>query len=118
MPGRIAQRDWRSGLAANAFNAAIDSAAASIIVHSPSAGLVWVVYHLFIQAEAVTDLTFRSAATNLSGPIHFLQGTEKGWADGGSPVMRGINAGDDFIIVNANSIQLNGWALMGVNRTA
>jgi len=118
MPGRIAQRDWRSGLAANAFNAAIDSASASIIVHSPSAGLVWIVYHLFIQAEAVTDLTFRSQATNISGPINFLQGTEKGWADGGSPVLKGINAGDDFIIVNANSVQLNGWALMGVIRTA
>jgi len=116
MPAQVAQRDWLSGLAANAFNAAIDGASATIIVHSPSAGLVWIVYHLFIQAEAATDVTFRSAATNISGPISFLQGTEKGWADGGALVLKGIQPGDDFIIVNSNSIQLNGWALMGVTR--
>lgn len=114
MPKAVPTREWRSGLASNAFNAPINSAAASIIVHSPPSGLLWVVFHLYIQAEAATDLTFRSAATNVSGPIHFLANTERGWADGGTPILKGASTGDDFIIINSGSVQLNGWALMGV----
>jgi hypothetical protein len=92
----------------------IDSAAASITVHSVPAGRLFIVYDLCLQVEADATLQLRSGATDLTGPMNLLAATQppNRWANAGFPVFRGAASGDDFIIVNAGTVQVNGWAFL------
>jgi len=102
-------------LAANqAIPVEIDSNAASITVRAVGNGRIFLVFDVFLQTEADGDLQLRSGATDITGPILFSTATtrERRWSNSGFPVFRGIASGDDFIIGNASTVQVNGWALL------
>jgi hypothetical protein len=104
--------EYQNSILESAFNVEIDSAAASITVRAVGATKRFVVYALFVQAEGAGALQFQSGSTDLSGPIDFTAGQEEFF---NPPVLlfRGVDAGDDFVIANAGTVQVNGWALMG-----
>lgn len=93
---------------------AIDSAAASITVYSVPAGRKFVIYDLCLQVEADGTLQLKSGATNITGPINLLAATQPPLriANAGFPIFRGRGDGDDFIIANAGTVQVNGWVLL------
>lgn len=102
-------------LAANqAIPVEIDSASASITVRAVAAGKVFVIFDIFLQVEADGDLQLKSGSTDMTGPIIFSTATtrERRWNNSGFPMFRGIASGDDFIIGNASTVQVNGWALL------
>lgn len=92
----------------------IDSASASITVRAVAVGRMFLVFDLFLQTEADGDLKLQSGSTDITGPIIFSTATtrERRWTNSGFPVFRGIASGDDFIIANASTLQVNGWALL------
>lgn len=98
----------------NVIPVEIDSASASITVRAVPPGKVFLVFDLFLQVEADGSLQVRSGSTDITGPIDFTTATtrERRWTNAGFPVFRGIASGDDFIIVNAGPVQVNGWALI------
>ena len=115
--------EWNAALAKNAFNAAINNSASvnDLTVYTTAAGLYFVVYHLFLQAEGAMDITLESgtagdSATALTGPIEFAEDATKDWKNGGAPVFKGVATGDDFVLAFSAAVQVNGWALIGVTR--
>jgi hypothetical protein len=92
----------------------IDSAAASITVRAVGTGRLFLVFDLFLQVEADGVLQLKSGTTDMTGPIDFTTATarERRWSNSGFPIFRGIASGDDFIIGNASTVQVNGWALL------
>ena len=103
--------DWLGLIAAKAKTIAINSASASITVHSTPPGIFFTVLALFLEAEGAGDVTVRSGSNDLTGPIAFAANDEKEWkSDYG--VFFGRAAGEDFILVNASTVQLNGFAVI------
>lgn len=89
----------------------IDSAAATItLAFNP--GEFFIVLHLWLQAEAATDVQVRSGSTDLSGPIAFAINSEKEWKSAPFPVFKSRASGDDFVIANSTPAQLNGFVVI------
>ena len=110
----MAQIDTFAIAANQAIPVEIDSNSASITVRAIASGRIFLVFDLFLQTEADCDLQIRSGATDITGPILFSTATtrERRWSSSGFPVFRGVASGDDFIIGNASTVQVNGWALL------
>lgn len=83
-------------------------------VHTVTSGTRFVVYYIWLQAEAAVTITFKSgASTSISGAIDFALAAEKSWGAGGIPALRGNAVGDNFIINLSGAVQVNGFALVG-----
>jgi type IV secretory pathway protease TraF len=107
--------DFLPALSSKGKSVAITNAAASgdLTVHTTTAGKRFVVYHVWLQAEGATDITFKSGATALSGPLAFAINAERGWISSGVPIIRGNAVGDNFVIAISAAVQVNGFALVG-----
>jgi hypothetical protein len=92
----------------------IDSNDASITVYAVPPGRKFVVYDLCLQVEADGTLQLRSGASDITGPLDLKLATQPPyrWANSGFPVFVGAASGDGFIIVNAGTVQVNGWAFI------
>ena len=83
-------------------------------IHTTTAGKRFLVYHIWLQAEAAVDVTIKSGAgTSLSGALTFAANSEKAWSFSGVPAFRGNAVGDTFIINLGGAVQVNGFALVG-----
>lgn len=83
-------------------------------VHTVTSGTRFVIYHLWLQAEAAVEVTLLSGATAISGQIEFAVDAEKQWqGHGGMPVFVGRAIGNNFIINLGGAVQVNGFALVG-----
>jgi hypothetical protein len=87
-------------------------------VHTTTAGKRFVIYNIWLQAEAACEVTFRSkipagASTDISGAINFAAAAERGWISSGVPIFRGNAVGDNFVIFLNGAFQVNGFALVG-----
>lgn len=98
---------YREASIATWKNAAIN-AAADVTV-TIAAGKRFQVYHVFVEAEGAIDITFKSGATAISGPIAFAANDEKEWKNDGFPVFIGVAAGDDFVLDQSGTTQINGF---------
>ena len=100
----------------NVIPYSIDSTSSALTIPSAGtpAGKVFLVFDVFIQTEADGDIQLKSGTTTMTGPIQFTAATtrERRWTNAGYPVFRGRASGDDFIIANASSVQMNGWVLL------
>lgn len=98
----------------NAIPYSIDSASSSITVRAVPAGKNFLVFDLFLQTEGDGDIQLKSGSSNMTGLILFSTATsrERRWNNSGFPIFRGMASGDDFIISNTGSVQVNGWALL------
>lgn len=100
----------------NVIPYAIDSTANPLTIPSTGtpAGKVFLILDLFIQTEADGDIQLKSGTTPMTGTILFSSATtrERRWTNAGYPVFRGRASGDDFIIANPSSVQMNGWVLL------
>lgn len=95
-----------------AQSVAINTNAASTTVYTPSSGSLFVLLHLFLEAEGATDVTLKSGSVAITGPVAFAANDEKEWKNAPFPVMKGLVAGDALTIDNSAPAQLNGWALI------
>ena len=109
------QPEFISSLSAMAKSVAVNIAGSGDnTVHTTTAGKRFVVYHVWLQAEAAVDITFKSgASTSLSGPLAFAINSERGWISSGVPIFRGNAVGDNFVINLGGAVQVNGFALVG-----
>lgn len=92
--------------------AAIDYATADDhVIQAVADGRLFVVTAMYLQAEDTVDVTVKSGATAIAGPIAMATATlrEVYWSNGGSPIMRGRAAGDDLVLTLGQAIQVNGW---------
>lgn len=95
----------------------IDSAASgAVTVFTPSTGSRFVVYHVWLQAEAGDEVTFRSGSTDLSAAITFAANDVREFRNSGAPVFRGRAVSDAFVLNKLNAVQVNGFAVIGEAR--
>ena len=107
--------DITSTLAARGRTVAVNiSSSGDNTVHTVTSGTRFVVYQLWLQAEATVEVTIKSgASTSISGQIEFATDAEKGWGEGSvKPVFIGRAIGDNFIINLGAAIQVNGFAVV------
>lgn len=90
----------------------INTNAGSLNVYTPSPGSLFIVLHLFLEAEGATDVTLKSGATPITGAINFAANDEKEWKNAPFPVFKGLAPGDVFVLANSAPAQINGWALI------
>jgi hypothetical protein len=87
------------------------AAAGDLVVKAVGPGRMWVVTALFLQTEGGTDVTLKSGATAITGPVAMATAAlrEVYWSNGGSPIFRSRAAGDDIVLNVSAAIQVNGW---------
>ena len=98
----------------NSFNFAVDKAAngANTIYVVPD-GKKIAVLDLFLQAEGDVEITLKSNATVLTGPINFTTATarERRFTNNGAPVFKTIATGDDLVMFLSAGVQVNGYGI-------
>jgi hypothetical protein len=76
-------------------------------------GRLWIATAVFVQTEGTVDLTFKSGATAITGPIALATAALSTfyWTNAGSPIFRSRAAGDDLVmtLTAGGPIQVNGW---------
>ena len=108
------QTEFLPSLSASAKSVAVDIASnGDNTVHTVTAGKRFVIYHLWLQAEAAVEIKVKSGSTSLSAPLNFAINAERGWISDGVPIFRGNAVGDNFVINLSGAIQVNGFALVG-----
>ena len=81
-------------------------------VFTATAGKRFCVYHLWLQAENVVDVTFKSGSTVISGAIAFAANAEKEWKNSGVGVFVARAASDNFVLNLGGNIQVNGFCVL------
>ena len=105
---------WPQSEIANAKSVAVSIAASGDnTVHIVTAGRRFIVWHLWLQAEAAVEVTAKSGSTAVSAPINFALNAEKEWKNAGLPVFKGRAVGENFILNLSGAFQVNGFALIG-----
>lgn len=112
--------DFYDSLWKLAQTVAINGNASPITVHATPAGVFFVVFHVFLQAEADVDINFESGTTDLSGLIAFSAalggysggGAEREFKNNGAPIFKGRAAGDNFALTLSAGVQINGFAVI------
>ena len=84
-------------------------------------GKRWMIFYVYVQAGANTNLTFNSGGTALSGALRVAQSTAAAPAplslgDGTVPVFIGTAVNEAITVTNSAAAQLDGFAVvMGVD---
>lgn len=81
-------------------------------VHSVTGGRRFCVHYVFLQAENVVDVLFKSGSTALTGALAFAANTEKTWDNSGTAVFAGRATGENFVLNLSGNIQVNGFAVV------
>jgi hypothetical protein len=90
----------------------IDNAGASgdLVLKAVAAGRMFILYAIYLQPEGNTDLTLKSGATALTGPIAGTSTSTFFWSNAGAPIARSIADGGDLVLGVSAAVQVNGWA--------
>lgn len=85
--------------------------AADHVLQAIAAGRLFVVTAVYLQTEGTVDVTFKSGATAITGPIAMATAAQSTffWTNAGSPIFRGRAGGDDLVMTLSGAIQVNGW---------
>ena len=86
--------------------------ALSPVVHATSAGLYFVVFHIFVNTSAAMNLTILSGSTPLSGAIPMAALTDLEWSGGDVPLFKGRAAGDAFNLSTSGATSLRGFCVI------
>ena len=96
-----------------AISATTGAGATNTIIHDTSAGLYFVVFHLFLTTSAAVSVTIKSStSTPLTGAIPMVAGSDLEWSGGDVPLFKGRAKGDDFVIGTSGVTDLAGFAVI------
>jgi hypothetical protein len=113
----MSEPGFMQSLSQVAKTVAIDNAGAATTVaaHTPSAGRIFAVIQLILQSEGITDVTIKSGATALTGPMSFTATSPvdyREFKNSGMPVFVGRAAGDVFNVTVSAAVQVQGFAVV------
>jgi hypothetical protein len=90
--------------------------AADHVLEAIGPSRLFLVTALFLQSEGTVDVTFKSGATAITGPIAMAVAAPAistlFWANAGDGIMRGRLSGEDFVMTLSAATQVNGWATL------
>lgn len=90
---------------------ALSGAAGDTTIRTVEAGRRFHVMGLYMRADGTEQVTFKSAANTIGGPVTFADTQELHLPVGTVPHMSGRATGEDFVITTGTgSVLLNGWA--------